>query len=146
MRTITRRVTILLATFCVTTLLSSGTAHAGGDKHGKLCEQLTCTAAQQTQIKAIHDASAPTIKAARDAIDALEQQQRAEWQKASPSASTLERLDTQIDVQRDKIGDQRRADGLKIHALLTAEQRTKFAERQSHHGKRHGKGKPDKSV
>ncbi len=147
MHTLTRRIALLLATFSLSTLLSSGVAHAGqGHGHGKqdkqarMCERLACTAAQQTQIKAIHDATAPQVKAARDAMRSLRDQQRAEWQKPTPSAGTLERLDGQIDAQRDKIGDLRRAAKLKIHALLTAEQRTKFTAEKGRRGKP-GKGR-----
>lgn len=147
MHTITRRVFTVLTTLCVSTLLSSGVAFAG-QGHGKpdperMCERLGCTAAQKTQIKAIHDASAPQVQASRDSMKALRDQQRAEWQKPAPSASVLDRLDAQLDAQHDQIGDLRRADMLKIHALLTPEQRTKFTADMDRHGKG-GRGKGPK--
>jgi len=153
MHTLTRRLALLLATFSLSTLLSSGVAHAGPGKQdrsehkqSRMCERLSCTAAQQTQIKSIREATTPQVKAAREALETLRAEQRAEWQKAAPSAATLERLDGQIDAQQDKIGDLRRAAKLKIHALLTADQRAKFAAergdkgRRGKHGK-HGKGR-----
>jgi Spy/CpxP family protein refolding chaperone len=145
MHTLTRRIALLLATFSLSTLLSSGVAHAGQghgkqDMQARLCERLACTAAQQTQIKAIHDATAPQIKAARESMRSLREEQRAEWQKPTPSAAALERLDGQIDAQRDKVGDLRRAAKLKIHALLTAEQRAKFSAEKGRRGKP-GKGR-----
>jgi len=149
MHTLTRRLALLLATFSLSTLLSSGVAHAGPaagkqdrseQKQNRLCERLACTAAQKTQIESIHDATAPQVKAAREAMQSLRAQQRAEWQKAAPSAATLERLDGQIDAQKDKIGDLRRAAKLKIHALLTADQRAKFTAEKGKRGK-HGKGR-----
>ncbi len=152
MHTLTRRLALLLATFSVSTLLSSGVAHAGPaagkqdrseHKQNRLCERLACTAAQKTQIESIREATTPQVKAARDAMQDLRAQQRAEWQKAAPSAATLERLDGQIDAQKDKIGDLRRAAKLKIHALLTADQRAKFTAEKGKRGKhgKHGKGR-----
>lgn len=149
MHTLTRRFALLLATFSLSTLLSSGVAHAGpaagqqGRKHDRMCERLACTAAQKTQIESIRESAAPQIKAAREAMKGLRDQLRAEWQKPAPNAATLERLDGQLDAQKDKIGDLRRAAKLKIHALLTAEQRAKFSAEKGRGGKhgKHGKGR-----
>lgn len=141
MHTLTRRLAFFLTTLCLGTLLSSGVAHAGSGKQGhankesRLCERVACTAAQKTQIQSIREASAPQVKQLREALHGLRDQQRAEWQKAAPSAAVLERLDGQIDAQRDKIGDLRRADRLKIHALLTPEQRAKFSAAKDRRGK-----------
>lgn len=144
MHTLTRRLALALAAFGFTTILTAGDAHAAPagkrDRHeakeGRMCARLACTDAQKAQIKTIREADAPQIKAAKQSIQTLREQMKAEWRKAQPDARTLERLDGQLDVQRDKIQDLKRNARLKIHALLTPEQRTRFAERPEH-----GKGK-----
>lgn len=144
MNTLTRRLALAFAAFGFTTLLTAGDAHAAPagkrDRHeameGRMCARLACTDAQKAQIKTIREADAPRIKAAKQTMRTLRDQMKAEWRKAQPDARTLERLDGELDVQRDKIQDMRRNARLKIHALLTPEQRSKLTDRQGH-----GKGK-----
>lgn len=143
MHRLTRRFALLLAAFGITSVLATGVAHAGSGKPrdpqarlDRKCERLGCTAAQKTQIKAIHAAAAPQIDAARAALRGLRDQQRAEWQKAQPDARALDRLDAQIDAQRDTISDLRRAAKLKVHALLTPEQRAKIGQHRGGKGPR----------
>jgi Spy/CpxP family protein refolding chaperone len=142
MKTLTTRILLGLATFGFTGLLASSAQAApvagGKDRAEKLCSELACSADQKAKIKQIHAGKAPQMKAAKDNLRSLRDQVRAELQKPSPDAKTINRLDAQIASQQTALHSQRRASQLQVLALLTPAQKTRFL---AHDGKRGGKGK-----
>ncbi len=150
MMTLTNRIALSLATFGFVGLLGASQAQAGqhdgerrADKSERLCAQLACTDAQKTQIKAIKDAKAPQMKAARDNLRQLHAQLKVELRKPTPDVKAIERLDAEMAAQKAAVHKQRRASQLQILALLKPDQKAKFLDRmdRGHGGKGHGKGK-----
>ncbi len=163
MMTLTTRIALSLATFGFVGLLGASQAQAGqhngerrhdksdkagkldrADKSERLCAKLACSDAQKTQIKAIKDAKAPQMKAARDNLRKLHAQIKVELRKPSPDVKAIERLDAEMAAQKAAVHKQRRAQQLQVLALLKPDQKAKFLDRgERGHGKHkgHGKGK-----
>nr|WP_293174536.1 Spy/CpxP family protein refolding chaperone [Nannocystis sp.] len=158
--TLTTRIALSLATFGFIGLLGASQAQAGqhngerrtdnkmhkADKSERLCAKLACSDAQKTQIKAIKDAKAPQMKAARDNLRKLHAQLKVELHKPSPDVKVIERLDAEMAAQKAAVHKQRRASQLQVLALLKPDQKAKFLDRSERggnkgHGKGHGKGK-----
>ena len=150
MLTLTHRIALSLATFGFIGLLGASPAQAGQqnadgntskpDKADRMCAQLACTAAQKTQIKAIKDAKAPQMTAARGNLQKLHAQLQAELRKPSPDVKAIERLDAEMAAQKAAAHKQRRQSQLQVLALLKPEQKAKFLDRSERHGKGGGKG------
>ncbi len=161
MMTLTTRIALSLATFGFIGLLGASQAQAGqhngerrhgkmekADKSGRLCAKLACSDAQKTKIKAIKDAKAPQMKAARDNLRKLHAQLKVELHKPSPDVKVIERLDAEMAAQKAAVHKQRRASQLQVLALLGPDQKAKFLDRSERghgkhkgHGKSHGKGR-----
>ena len=155
MMTLITRIALSLATFGFVGLLGASQAQAGqhngerghdnsgkADKSERMCAQLACSDAQKTQIKAIKDAKAPQMKAARDNLRKLHAQLKVELHKPTPDVKAIERLDAEMAAQKAAVHKQRRQQQLQVLALLKPDQKAKFLDRSERgHGKNKGHGK-----
>ena len=129
----------------------AGPHHGRGDA---LCEKLTCSEAQRTQLTAITKDLRAENDADREAIASLEKQIGAELAKAKPSPTELDRIAAEIGTHRNEMADRMQDAMLEFHAKLDSSQRAKLGKMVSEHGMRgllhggkhgkHGKGEHGK--
>jgi Spy/CpxP family protein refolding chaperone len=136
--------------FITTTLLSLGLLGALADapatpaptkgEHagfaGKLCEKLSCTASQKTQIQSITKELKEDTKPDREAIEQTQRKLAVELAKASPSEPAIDGLAAEIAKHQTEITKRGLEAVLEVHALLDATQRARFAEIIADHGVR----------
>ncbi|HET6583662.1 MAG TPA: periplasmic heavy metal sensor [Nannocystaceae bacterium] len=133
--------------FITTTLLSLGLLGAVADapaptkgEHpgfaGKLCEKLTCTASQKTQVQSITKELKEDTKPDREAIQQTQRKLAVELAKASPSEKVVDTLAAEMAKHQAEMTKRGLEAVLEVHALLDASQRTRFAEIIADHGVR----------
>ena len=102
--------------------------HFRGDKMHRYAD-LELTESQQQQIAQIREKARNDSKTLRDKIRKLEEQQRAEWLKETPTKGALITLNRQIHDIKQKLGEHRIDTRLKTAAVLTKEQQVKMKTR-----------------
>ncbi len=98
-----------------------------GDRIERLCQKITCTDAQKTQLQAIQKDAKQAHKGNQQQVQQLKAQLAAEFRKQNPS----ERVLTDISNKLAKHNEQQRAARikmmLKVHRVLTPQQRDQLA-------------------
>lgn len=137
--------------FITTTLLTLGFAGALSDapataateakrEHhgvaGKLCEKLSCTSAQKTQVQSIAKELHEDTKPDRESIQRLQRKLGAELAKASPSEPAIDTLAGELARHQSEMTKRALESVLELHAVLDATQRARFAEIVAEHGVR----------
>lgn len=124
------------------TLLSPAPVFAGKGKGKgrakieKLCEQISCSEDQARQITQVFEQLHIDVKPEREAIRELREQLATQWKRDRPDEAELAKLADKIGAHERNIADRRMDAMLELHALLSAEQRAKVAERLLKLGKK----------
>lgn len=103
---------------------------------GKLCEKLSCTSSQKTQVQEITKELKAATKPDRTAIEQTQRKLAVELAKASPSQAVIDSLAAEIAKHQAEMTKRGLEAVLEVHALLDASQRARFAEIIADHGVR----------
>lgn len=107
-----------------------------GKRVDKVCKELSCTSQQRSEIKQVFEQMRIDVKTDRQTIRTLRKQLADEWVKDRPDEAAMAKLHDQIAAHERNIADRRHDAMMELHALLSADQRVKFAESMGKKGKR----------
>ena len=131
-----RKLTAGLLTLGILGGLGAGTAHAAKGPEGKragkgkverICKRLECSDDQREQIGAILKDSKGQNKAKGEQMQQLKAQLAAEYRKARPNEAEMRRIYAQMDALRAEKRDAKHKTAMRIHQVLTPDQREKVA-------------------
>jgi Spy/CpxP family protein refolding chaperone len=108
--------------------------------HGFMCKVLECTETQAQQIEAIHRELRSDTADEREEIQEIRAALATEFAKPKLDRAEVTRLHDNLMAVRVEIAKQRLESKIQTHAVLTAEQRAKLAERMRN-GRKGGKMK-----
>ena len=109
-------------------------AHGGRDaERADLCERLACTDDQRTKIDAIRASHREDMADERTEAKRLREALKAERKKPSPNAEEIARLQASLDAVKAEMRRGREAKKAEISAVLTPEQRERFAAMKAKH-------------
>lgn len=127
-----------------------------GNRIERLCKKIECTASQKTQLQSIHKDAKANKKGQREQVRQLKAQMAAEFRKQNPSERVLNDISNKLAKHHDKQRAERIKLMLKVHRILTPQQREKLATMLEKRGpgalmgggkgkgNKRGKGKPGK--